>query len=252
MHRRAAAGGGALARCAPPRARWRGCCSRSPRLTAALAQRSLRALLASSALPAAVVALVLALLFGEGGWEPFPIRSFIADGDRGARVPVGAPARASGCCGSAASVYLLACVLCLLVHSPMGSNVERYGVLLAGPLLLCALLRERSRAGAAAARRRLEHRSRLRWRSCAEHRVGRSGGPCARRARSRAARRRRLLLRAARALPAGAARRPGARRGAAHALALGGGAARTERLARARLGEAARDALRPRAAVAPA
>jgi hypothetical protein len=26
------------------------------------------------------------------------------------------------------------------VHTPMGSNVERYGVLLAGPLLLCALL----------------------------------------------------------------------------------------------------------------
>ncbi len=28
----------------------------------------------------------------------------------------------------------------LAVHSPVGSNVERYGVLLAGPLLLCARL----------------------------------------------------------------------------------------------------------------
>ena len=37
-------------------------------------------------------------------------------------------------------VYLAACVACLLVHSPMGSNIERYAVLLAGPLLLCARL----------------------------------------------------------------------------------------------------------------
>ena len=38
-----------------------------------------------------------------------------------------------------AVVYLVACLLCLVVHTPMGSNIERYGVLLAGPLLLCAL-----------------------------------------------------------------------------------------------------------------
>ena len=31
-----------------------------------------------------------------------------------------------------ALVYLVACVLCLLVHSPVGSNIERYGVLLGG------------------------------------------------------------------------------------------------------------------------
>jgi hypothetical protein len=37
-------------------------------------------------------------------------------------------------------VYLLACLACLLIHSPVGSNVERYGVLLAGPLLACAAL----------------------------------------------------------------------------------------------------------------
>jgi hypothetical protein len=36
-------------------------------------------------------------------------------------------------------VYLVACVACVGVHAPMGANVERYGVLLAGPLLLCAL-----------------------------------------------------------------------------------------------------------------
>jgi hypothetical protein len=37
-----------------------------------------------------------------------------------------------------ALVYLVVCVLSLLVHTPMGSNIERYAVLLAGPLLLCA------------------------------------------------------------------------------------------------------------------
>jgi len=37
-------------------------------------------------------------------------------------------------------VYLLACVLALVVRSPLGSNIERYAVLLAGPLLACALL----------------------------------------------------------------------------------------------------------------
>ena len=46
-------------------------------LTHALARRSPRALLAL-ALPAAVVAVPLALLFEEGGFEPFPIRSFAA------------------------------------------------------------------------------------------------------------------------------------------------------------------------------
>jgi hypothetical protein len=39
--------------------------------------------------------------------------------------------------------YLVVCGACLLVHTPMGSNIERYGVLLAGPLLLCALLSRR-------------------------------------------------------------------------------------------------------------
>jgi hypothetical protein len=38
-----------------------------------------------------------------------------------------------------AGVYVLACVVFLLVPTPMGSNVERYGVLLAGPLLLWSL-----------------------------------------------------------------------------------------------------------------
>ena len=37
---------------------------------------------------------------------------------------------------------MVACVLCLVVHSPVGSNIERYGVLLGAPLLVCALARD--------------------------------------------------------------------------------------------------------------
>jgi hypothetical protein len=105
-------------------------------LTVALATRSPRALLCLAVPPAAVV-LVLALLFPEGGWEPYPIVSFAATAlvvlafllalPSSARVPA-----------LGGWLYLLACVAFLLVHSPMGSNIERYGVLLAGPLLLCA------------------------------------------------------------------------------------------------------------------
>jgi len=114
-------------------------------LSAALARRSPRIVLTLGA-PAGAVILALALLFPEGGREPYPLLSFVATalvvvafavalgpGQRPLRIGAG--------------VYLLACVLCLLIPSPMGSNVERYGVLLAGPLLLCA----RPRASAAVA-----------------------------------------------------------------------------------------------------
>jgi hypothetical protein len=106
-------------------------------LTHTLARRSPRALLAL-AVPAGVVVVPLALLFPEGGFEPFPTTSFAATAlvtllflwalPRGQRL-----LRTGGV------VYLLACVLALVVHTPMGSNIERYAVLLAGPLLLCAL-----------------------------------------------------------------------------------------------------------------
>lgn len=106
-------------------------------LTYALASRSL-------ALPAAVIVPVLvlvgstALLFGEGGFEPYPILSFI---------PTAAVTLAFYCAlpgpqrtlRLGAILYLALCVACLLVHTPMGSNIERYGVLLAAPLLTCTL-----------------------------------------------------------------------------------------------------------------
>jgi hypothetical protein len=123
-------------------------------LTVALSERSMRALVAM-ALPAAVVVGVLVGLFPEGGYEPFPFLSFcvtalvtvafmlaLPHGSRGLRMGGG--------------LYLLACVTCVLVRTPMGSNIERYGVLLAGPLLLCAhLARPRARRTGADGRRLL-------------------------------------------------------------------------------------------------
>jgi hypothetical protein len=107
-------------------------------LSVALAGRSPRVLL-GLAVPVAVVIVPLAILFGEGGYEPYPILSFAATALVIAlflwALPAGARLLRVG-----AYVYLLACVACLAVHTPMGSNIERYAVLLAGPLLLCARL----------------------------------------------------------------------------------------------------------------
>jgi hypothetical protein len=117
-------------------------------LSVALARRSPRALLALAG-PAAAVVLALAALFPEGGYEPYPIRSFAAT-----MVVVlaflWALPRTARLLRIGAWVYVLTCVACLAVHSPIGSNVERYAVLLAGPLLLCARGRSMSVAAAVA------------------------------------------------------------------------------------------------------
>ncbi len=107
-------------------------------LTYALSERSPRALLALG-VPVAAVVLPLALLFPEGGFEPFPFLSFMAT----VLVVLAflwALPRDQWLLRTGGLVYLLACALCLLVRTPMGSNIERYGVLLAGPLLACALI----------------------------------------------------------------------------------------------------------------
>jgi hypothetical protein len=89
--------------------------------------------------PALVIVAILVEFFGEGGWEPYPLRSFLAT----AAVLVGFLLALGGrhrLLWGGALLYLLTCVACVAVHTPMGANVERYGVLLAGPLLLCAVL----------------------------------------------------------------------------------------------------------------
>jgi len=106
-------------------------------LSESLWRRSPRTLLLLG-LPAVVVVLALAGLFPEGGFEPYPTVSFIATVAVVAAFAVALP-REQGRLRLGAGIYLLACVVFLLVPTPMGSNVERYGVLLAGPLLICAV-----------------------------------------------------------------------------------------------------------------
>ena len=104
-------------------------------LTWTLAARSPRGMLALGA-PTVGVVLILALLFPEGGVEPYPILSFAATAFVTIAFLVALP-RSARLLRIGGWLYLSVCVLCLLVHSPVGSNVERYGVLLAGPLLAC-------------------------------------------------------------------------------------------------------------------
>jgi hypothetical protein len=108
--------------------------------TLALDRRSPRALLVLGA-PVAAIVVPLALLFPEGGWEPFPIRSFAATAAVAIAFLLALP-REERLLRTGGIVWLAACLACLLVHSPMGSNIARYGVLLAGPLLLASSLRE--------------------------------------------------------------------------------------------------------------
>jgi hypothetical protein len=105
-------------------------------LTASVASRSPRALLVL-ALPAAVVVLPLAALFPEGGVEPYPVLSFLATAGAVGLFLL-ATARADPLLRTGGLIYLLACLVCLLVRSPVGSNIERYGVLLGAPLLLAS------------------------------------------------------------------------------------------------------------------
>jgi len=115
-------------------------------VTHTLASRSPRALLVLAA-PVAVVVVPLALLFPEGGFEPFPVTSFLATVAVVLAFLWALP-RDQRLLRVGGFVYLFVCVLCLLVHTPMGSNIERYAVLLAGPLLLCAIAAGGRAAGA--------------------------------------------------------------------------------------------------------
>ena len=215
-------------------------------LTQSLASGQRRGALALAA-PAAGVALLLSLMFGDGGAEPYPATSFAATmlviGAFLLALPPGARALRIG-----ALAYLAACVACLAVANPMGSNVERYAVLLAGPLLVCAQLQAGGGAPQTAGRMGEGGAARRPWPvvALALAVIGAwvVWGP-ARETLAVAGDRldERRLLRARAALPRRPNLGPGAHRGAAHALALGGGAARAQRVAGARLGEAAGGAL---------
>jgi hypothetical protein len=90
--------------------------------------------------PALLVTLPLEAMFPEGGWEPFAASSITATlavtlAFLYALPPEERLLRIGG------QVYLGVTVLSIL-PTPMGSNIDRYAVILAGPLLLCALGRD--------------------------------------------------------------------------------------------------------------
>jgi hypothetical protein len=118
-------------------------------LTHALVGRSPRTLLVLAA-PAAAVVVPVNLLFPEGGSQPYPIVSFAATVAVVATYMAALP-REQPLLRAGGAIYLLACLVVLLVPTPMGSNIERYAVLLAGPLLACAVLSARARGGAGGA-----------------------------------------------------------------------------------------------------
>ncbi len=114
-------------------------------LSGSITSRTLRPLLVL-ALPAAAVVLPLSALFPEGGTEPFPFYSFLATAGAVLAFVLAVP-REERALRAGGLLYLLACVACVVIHSPVGSNIERYGVLLGAPLLIAA----RPRLGAVGA-----------------------------------------------------------------------------------------------------
>lgn len=105
----------------------------------ALSSRKLREPLAL-ALPAMIVVLALQLAFPEGGYEPYGAVSVLSclavtAVFVWALPPAERTLRLGGC------IYF-ALNLALLAPTPMGSNIDRFAVLLAAPLLLCALGRQ--------------------------------------------------------------------------------------------------------------
>jgi hypothetical protein len=103
----------------------------------ALASRSI-ARSAALVLPAMTVVLALAGLFPEGGVQPFSRPSFVVA--MGAAVAfVALMPRRERLLRVGGVLYAVAVLLSLIPITPMGSNVVRLGVMLAGPLLACAL-----------------------------------------------------------------------------------------------------------------
>jgi hypothetical protein len=90
--------------------------------------------------PALLVVIPLELLFPEGGWEPFAASSVTATLAVTLAFLYVVP-RQERLLRTGGFVYLGVTVLSI-APTPMGSNIDRYAVLLAGPLALCALWRD--------------------------------------------------------------------------------------------------------------
>lgn len=90
--------------------------------------------------PVLLVVLPLQALFPEGGWEPFALSSITANVAVVLAFLYALPARERLL--RVGGLVYLAAVLVSIVPAPMGSNIDRYAVLLAGPLLVCVLARD--------------------------------------------------------------------------------------------------------------
>jgi hypothetical protein len=91
-------------------------------------------------LPAFAVVLPLQAIFPEGGWEPFAASSIVPTLAVTFAFLYVVPRR-ERLLRIGALLYLVA-VLLSIAPTPMGGNIERYAVLLAGPLALCVLGRD--------------------------------------------------------------------------------------------------------------
>jgi hypothetical protein len=87
------------------------------------------------ATPAVVVTLALAVLFPEGGYEPFALSSLLAAAGASLALILVLPVR-ERLLRRGAQLYLLALLLAYVVPSPMGSNAVRFGVLFAPAILV--------------------------------------------------------------------------------------------------------------------
>jgi|HubBroStandDraft_3_1064219.scaffolds.fasta_scaffold01683_5 hypothetical protein len=109
---------------------------RSAALRALASRREAGALV----LPTFLVVLALEMLFPEGGWEPFAASSVIATLAVTFAFLYALPRR-ERLLRVGGYVYV-GVTLLSIAPTPMGSNIDRYAVLLAGPLLLCVLARD--------------------------------------------------------------------------------------------------------------
>jgi hypothetical protein len=99
--------------------------------------------LAVVAMPPAV-AVLLALSFPEGGTQPYDTGAALVA--LGITIAVGLALPATMVAARrGALLYAIAIVGAYVVHSPMGSNISRLGVLAAGPLLILGAGKQRSR-----------------------------------------------------------------------------------------------------------
>jgi hypothetical protein len=87
--------------------------------------------------PAVAVAGAMSIVVGDGGVQPFDLAAAIVDTLLIVLVAVYADGRPTFV-RRGALLYACGIVLCFVVPSPIGSNVARLGVLLAGPLLIFA------------------------------------------------------------------------------------------------------------------